>query len=229
MIRTKVTLPPCVKKIRFKSKNTIPTTLQLVGEITEESATELIESIVKCYEAMQSIIPIVINSEGGCVYSAISICNTLKSAPQGCKVVTIVSGACMSASVLIFSCGQQRIIHHDGIVMIHDVLISGLEGSLTNIKTEAIEMERINRLMYKQLALNVGQEDENYFLNLKRNNTDHYLSPEACVASKLATDIVNNMPVLSVDLSITMDMILEKSENKHTSSSGREKKRQKTI
>lgn len=167
---------------------------------------ELIEGLVECFNAKQPIIPIIINSEGGCVYSSISICDTLKAAPDDCKIVTIVSGACMSASVLIFSCGAERIILRDGVVMIHDVVVSNLEGSLSNIRSEHAEMQRINTTMFRLVARHCGHSDIDYFLKLKQSNTDHYLSPDECLKTKLATAIVDRMPTMHTTVSVNMHL-----------------------
>jgi ATP-dependent protease ClpP protease subunit len=201
-----VILPKELKRLRWKVQE--PVVINVIGTIDNESASDFIKQLSTAYTANQSVIPIFINSEGGCVYSTLSMLDCMKSCPSEIELVTICSGAVMSAAVLLFSAGKRRLVTESSVLMIHDVLIQGLAGSLGNIRSEAVEMQRINTIIFRQIAILCGYKDVDHFLKYKKTNVDHYLGPETALSQHLATAIIPYIPKLVTTVSLHTAMII---------------------
>jgi ATP-dependent Clp protease, protease subunit len=161
----------------------------LVNEFTEKSAKDFRNDFTKAVNTGQKIIPILIDSYGGQVYSLLSMVATIKSSPV--PIATIATGKAMSCGSILFSCGSEgnRFIDSAATIMIHDVS-SWSHGKVEEIKSDAKEVERLNQYVYKLMASNVGKS-ENYFLDLvhDRSHADFYLTPQDCIKHNLANYI----------------------------------------
>lgn len=182
----------------------LPTYVCLTGEITEETARkfrfdlELAEN--KAMKSKQGILPIVIDTYGGSVYSLLSMIDGIKSLKL--PVATIVESKAMSCGAILFTFGKEgyRFVNQHATVMIHDVSTHAW-GKIEDVKTSATEGDRLNEMVYKMMAQNCGQPDS-YFYDMvsKIRGGDLYLSPEDCVKHKLANRI--HAPTLSYKVSV---------------------------
>ena len=115
-----------------------------VNKFNEESAKKFDESVSAAHNAGQKVIPVIIDSYGGQVYSLMSMISAISHAEI--PVATIVEGKAMSCGAILFSFGEQglRFMDPDATVMIHDV--SSMEhGKVEEIKASAEETERLNQ------------------------------------------------------------------------------------
>ena len=92
-----------------------------VNKFTEDSAAEFATKMAMAHNTGQSVIPVVIDSYGGQVYSLMSMISSINASEI--PVATIVEGKAMSCGVILFSCGQEglRFITPEATLMIHDV------------------------------------------------------------------------------------------------------------
>jgi len=92
-----------------------------VNKFDEKSAKEFAEKIASAHNTGQSVIPVIIDSYGGQVYSLMSMIASIKSSEL--PIATIVEGKAMSCGVILFSCGTEgyRYITEDATIKIHDV------------------------------------------------------------------------------------------------------------
>lgn len=162
----------------------------LVNKFEDASAKEFRDQFAKAINTGQPIVPIVIDSYGGQVYSLMSMIGVIKSSPV--PVATISTGKSMSCGALLFSCGTEgyRFMDPYATLMIHDVS-SGAFGKVEEIKADAKEVERLNDTVYKIMATNVGKA-EDYFLKIvhdKKSHADWYLTAEECKKHNLANHI----------------------------------------
>ena len=84
-----------------------------------------------------------INSEGGCLYSALSVIDIISS--NKVPINTIVSGVCMSAATLILLSGHNRIMMPNSYMLIHNIS-SGFWGKMHEFEDE---MKNLNELTKK--------------------------------------------------------------------------------
>ena len=175
---------------------------QLVGD-DEKSSKEFDNQMALAHNTGQKVIPIVIDSYGGQVYSLMSMISAIKHAEI--PVATIVEGKAMSCGAILFSFGEKglRFMDPDATVMIHDV--SSMEyGKVEDIKASADETERLNQKVYTMMARNCGKKDD-YFLKLvhKKGHADWFLDSAACKKHGLADQI--RVPKFNITISVDID------------------------
>ena len=107
------------------------------------------KEIIQKHEQM--VLPVVIDSYGGQVYSLMSMISDIQH--SRIPVATIVQGKAMSCGAILFSFGTEgrRYMDPDATVMIHDVSSMGW-GKVEEIKADAKEVERLNQKVYKMMA-----------------------------------------------------------------------------
>ena len=132
-----------------------------VNSFNEDSAKDFQSKISLAHNTGQKVIPVVIDSYGGQVYSLMAMISSIKHSEL--PVATIVEGKAMSCGALLFSFGEEgmRYMDPDATVMIHDVS-AGQHGKVEELKANAEESERLNKKVYTMMARNIGKSD-NYF------------------------------------------------------------------
>ena len=190
---------PLVKEYELHMQPVIVT----VNKFDEESAKEFRTKMAMAHNTGQKIIPIVIDSYGGQVYSLMSMISTIKGSEL--PIATIVQGKAMSCGAILFSFGKEeyRFIDRNATVMIHDVS-SGQLGKVDEVVASAKETERLNEIVYKMMAQNCGKKDD-YFLKLvdKKKHADWFLDAEECLKHNLANHI--RVPKISVNVDVSID------------------------
>lgn len=176
-----------------------------VNKFNEEAVKTFIEDFSKAADSGQPVVPILIDSYGGHVDSLLAMVDIIKSATV--PVATIVNGKAMSCGSVLFSCGANgmRFITPNSRVMIHEVS-SWSGGKVEEIKADAAETDRLNKLVFTIMARNIGKPD-NYFTDLihEKNHADWFLSAEECVRHNLANHIKLPIFTVSVDVKMTFE------------------------
>ena len=171
-----------------------------VNKFDEASAKSFSAQMSRAQNSGQTIVPVIIDSYGGQVYSLMSMISDIKHSRL--PVATIVQGKAMSCGAILFSFGApgKRFMDPDATVMIHDV--SSMEyGKVEEIKASAEETERLNQKIYHMMAENCGQ-DENYFLDIvhEKGHADWFLDAKECKKHKLANHL--RIPELIINTNV---------------------------
>lgn len=171
-----------------------------VNKFDEATAKAFSTAMMKAQNTGQPIIPIIIDSYGGQVYSLMSMISDIKHSKI--PVATIVQGKAMSCGAILFSFGADghRYMDPDSTVMIHDV--SSMErGKVEEIKASAEETTRLNRKIYEMMAANCGQHAE-YFLDIvhEKGHADWFLEANECKKHNLANHL--HVPELKIDTKV---------------------------
>ena len=160
-----------------------------VNSFNETGLKQFKEDFAKALNTGQEIVPVVIDSYGGAVYSLFAMVDIIKSSPV--PVATIAEGKSMSCGADLFSCGTEglRFMHPTATLMIHDAASHSC-GKVEEVKADAKETERLNQLAYKMMAKNVGKP-ENYFLDIihAKGHADWYLDAEEAIKHNLANKV----------------------------------------
>jgi ATP-dependent Clp protease protease subunit len=176
-----------------------------VNEFTEESAKEFTDAMSRAQNTGQGVIPIVIDSYGGQVYSLMAMIGAIKASRL--PVATIVEGKAMSCGAILFSFGAKgmRYMDPDATLMIHDVSSSAY-GKVDELKVSVREAERLNEKVYKMMARNCDK-DENYFLELvhQKGHADWFLDANECVTHNLANHLKIPTLTCKVDLNFKLE------------------------
>jgi len=149
-----------------------------VRKFTEDSAKEFSELMCKAQNTGQPVIPIIIDSYGGQVYSLMSMISDIRHSTL--PVVTVIQGKAMSCGAILASFGEEghRYMDPDATLMIHDVSSMNW-GKVEEVKASAEETDRLNKKVYRMMAKNCGHP-ENYFLDIvhQKGHADWFLDYE---------------------------------------------------
>jgi len=172
-----------------------------IRKFDEPSAKVFSDEMARAQNSGQPIIPIIIDSYGGQVYSLMSMISDIKHSKV--KVATIAQGKAMSCGAVLFSFGAEghRYIDPDATVMIHDVSSMGW-GKVEEIKADAEEVERLNQKIYRMMATNCGHPEE-YFLDIvhEKGHADWFLDADECRRHNMANHL--HVPSLRIRADIT--------------------------
>ena len=156
------------------------------------------ENLSKAHETGQPVIPIVVDSYGGEVYSLLGMVTEI----QNCKlpVVTICESKAMSAGAILFGMGNIRYMSHHATLMMHEVS-SFQFGKVEDLKADADETGRLNDYVFETLAKHCGQT-KNYFLDKihEKYHADWYLTAKEAKQHNLCDHI--RLPELNVKISV---------------------------
>ena len=189
---------PLLKEPKFIDD--LPITIR-VRKFDEPSAKEFSNLMNKAQNSGQPVVPVVIDSYGGQVYSLMSMISDIKHSKI--PVATIVQGKAMSCGAILFSFGAEgyRYMDPDATLMIHDV--SSMEiGKVEEIKASAEETERLNQKIYSMMAENCGHHKD-YFLDIvhEKSHADWFLDADECKKYNLA----NHLRVPELKIRATVD------------------------
>jgi len=182
----------------------LPIVIRVV-KFDESSAKEFSVKMSKAQNSGQPIVPVIIDSYGGQVYSLMSMISDIKHSKI--PVATIVQGKAMSCGSILASFGAEgkRYMDPDATVMIHDVS-SMMEGKVEELKADAKEADRLNKKIFHMMAENCGQSKD-HFLDIihQRGHADWYLAPHECRRHNL----VNYLHVPTLNINVKVDFKFE--------------------
>ena len=132
-----------------------------VNKFDEKAAQDFNSKMAAAQSTGQKVVPVVIDSYGGQVYSLMSMISAIKSSEI--PVATIVEGKAMSCGAVLLSFGEQgmRFADEDATIMIHDVS-SGGRGKIEELKADVAEADRLDEKIFTMMARNCGKKDD-YF------------------------------------------------------------------
>jgi ATP-dependent Clp protease protease subunit len=176
-----------------------------VNKFDEDSAKDFALKMAMAHNTGQKVIPVIIDSYGGQVYSLMSMISAINASEL--PVATIVEGKAMSCGVILFSCGTpgMRYVTPEATLMIHDVS-SGSHGKNEEIQASAKETARLNTKIYEILADNCNKP-RGWFLKevRKRGQADWFVTPGKAKKMGLADKI--GMPRLQIDISVDINLV----------------------
>lgn len=193
-------ISPLIKTLELKQDPIII----VVNEFNEEAATEFSTAMSLAQNTGQKVVPVVIDSYGGQVYSLMSMISSIKSSKI--PVATIVQGKAMSCGAILASFGSEglRFMDKDATMMIHDVS-SFAFGKVEELKADARESERLNKKVYTMMARNCEKPDD-YFSNLihDKGHADWFLDAEEAKEHNIIQQI--RVPYLKASIKVEIDM-----------------------
>ncbi len=204
-MNTRVTANVNVPGLLGDEPHNWPIVLELLDDIDTAAIRSVASTVSRALYARQSLLPVIIHSQGGDVYAAMHVAELLKT--SGLEIHTVLMGVAASCAAVIFTCGHVRWISPLGRLMVHDVS-TDLDGNLTGLSmlTEAGEMQTLKDALCRIMSLNIGKS-EDYFANLlrTRGNVDVYMGARECLAEGIATRI--GTPHVLVNVHVTVDLV----------------------
>lgn len=189
--------------------NLVLPTVVRVNKFDDDSVADFARSFTAVVDSGQPIVPIVIDSFGGDVYSLMAMVDIIRASKV--PVATVVTGKAMSAGAVLFSCGSEgyRFVGPNATIMIHDVSTGGEpDKKVEEVKADSEETTRINNRMYDVLSENCGKP-VGYFMKLAnaKHRVDWYLSPQDAIKHNLANHI--GVPTLTFAVRAEYKLSLE--------------------
>lgn len=196
-------------RVTYKS-NVLPTTemerivpppvVVTVNAFTESAVHKFIEDCNRAHNSVQSFIPIVINSDGGCVDALLPMIDWCRASKK--PVATVVFKA-MSCGAILASCGSPgyRFALAHSRIMIHDVS-SWFNGKNADVQAAADESTRLNAMIYGILDENCKQK-AGYFSQFiaSRRGGDWFLTADEAKRHGLI-DVVG-MPEIRMTIDVS--------------------------
>lgn len=122
------------------------------------------------------VIPIFISSYGGDTTGYFAMRDLIKTSDK--PVATVGLGKAMSCGALLLAAGTKglRFASEDTELMIHE-LSSGVQGKTTDIVGYSEDMNRVNKMVFRNLAKDTGTPVDLIFSHMhKRKNADWFFS-----------------------------------------------------
>lgn len=170
----------------------------IVQKFDDDAIVDFREDMEKAHSTGQPLIPVLVDSYGGSIYGCLDMIAMIKK--SSLPVHTIVTGKAMSAGAILFGMGQKRYMSENATLMLHDAA-TWTGGKTEEIKSDAKEIERLNKLVFSLLAENCGQKDD-YFNKIihEKGHADWFLNSKDAKRHKICTQI--GIPELKVKISV---------------------------
>ena len=190
---------PLIKEVELRK----PPIMIRVNKFDEKSANEFSQKMAMAHSTGQKVIPIVIDSYGGQVYSLMSMIAAIESSDL--PVATIVEGKAMSCGAVLLSFGEQgmRFADPNATVMIHDVS-SGGWGKIEELKADVAEAERLDEKIFTMMARNCGKKDD-YFKKkvFNKKHADWFMDAQEAKRHGLVNHL--RLPKLKIKINAEVD------------------------
>ncbi|MGN1120207.1 MAG: ClpP family protease [Oscillospiraceae bacterium] len=154
----------------------------LIGEITEQSAMDIVLQLDYLSRVSDEPITMVISSGGGSVSAGFAIIDAMKR--SGVDIITVVTGLAASMAAVIASCGTKgkRRITPYAEMMIHQPL-GGISGQATDIENSAHHIVATKKRLSLLLSDNTGKPLKKILSDCER---DYYLTAQEAISYGLA-------------------------------------------
>jgi len=133
-----------------------------------------------------------INSPGGSVTSGLAIYDTMQYIKPDIATLCVGQAASMAAILLAGGTKGKRSVLPNSRVLIHQPLLSGLQGQQTDIAIHAKDLMRMRDRIDELLAFHTGKTKQEVHEDTER---DKILSAEAAVEYGLADKVMTRRPV----------------------------------
>jgi len=184
-----------------------PHVVRISGTINAATFEQFSKDFLRAVNSGQQIIPVIIHSQGGNVVDAIGIANIIKGSPV--PVATIVPSHAESAAALILTAGSEgsRFAGPRATIMLHQVSMAGICGSLSAVSAETAELRRVNDECCKMMDEYCNKPCD-YFKNLVRlHERDLYLNASQAQGHNVVNHVC--IPKLEVRLHAQLCLVQE--------------------
>ena len=192
-------ISPLVKDLELRK----PPVIVKVNKFNEDAAKKFHQEVAAAHNSGQKVIPIVIDSYGGQVYSLMSMISAIEAAEL--PIATIVEGKAMSCGAVLLTFGDQgmRFASPNATVMIHDVS-SGGRGKIEELKADVAEAERLDEKIFMMMARNCGKKDD-YFKKkvFNKKHADWFMDAQEAKKHGLVNHL--RVPKMSIKVDVDID------------------------
>jgi ATP-dependent protease ClpP protease subunit len=201
----------CDERLQIEDASNLkiaPQIVYLTGEISAESGAKFRRDLEQAEQSSivsgQNILPICIDSEGGCIYALMGMIDALEACKKAgnVRIATVIESKAMSGAVALFSCGEPdlRYMGPKATIMIHDAS-GGAEGTLGQIDTEIKELRRLNCIYFEEMKKNFMLKKAFLEDNVRKKGVEYYINAQQ--AKKLGIIKHIKIPVFETHIRVT--------------------------
>ena len=158
----------------------------LVGEISDESASDVKAKLLFLNNQNHKEITLYIDSPGGDIYSAFGIIDLMYFIES--PVNTVCIGQADSAAAVILSSGDKRFSYPHSEIMIHEVGQEQIGGKTSELKNQVAAVNKANDMMSNILAQTTGRSTIKVREDIK--NKDFYMTPKEAIEYGIIDEIL---------------------------------------
>ena len=166
--------------------------LEDIGKDNVRAFRSLRKSLLRAAADDQiKVIQIFINCTGGPIMEALSTYDTIKSISKKYKkqVMTIAMGACYSGACLVLQAGDVRISFENSELMIHDIQVSNLDGSLDEVSRYINAVKRNRTRMYNIFAKRMHMSQKK-LAKLINEHKEYWLDAQEALKKNLIDEVI---------------------------------------
>ena len=147
---TKLNIDPALSERDGLLKFKPPVTVIVKGTFDEAMSDKFNTDVNVALSTGQEVVPVIIESYGGAVYSLMAMLDTIKSCPV--PVATIIKGKAMSCGSILAAAGTKgfRFISPLSTMMIHEVA-TGDWAKIAEFKATAAQADALNNILFKNV------------------------------------------------------------------------------
>jgi len=176
-----------------------------VTEFTEDSLEEFEKDMAEAHATDQPVIPIIIDSYGGQVYSLFGMLSAIENADV--PIATICTTKAMSCGSALFCWGTNgfRFMDPHATIMIHDVS-GGAFGKIEEIKSSVKQADKLNKQLFVRMAKRLGHSS-NYVLDMldTKKHAEWFLSAREAKKHNIVNEL--RIPQFQIDLKLEMSFV----------------------
>ena len=157
-------------------------------EVTRDSANLVIAQLLHLEsQDPDKDISLYIDSPGGDVYAGLGIIDTMNFIKPDVSTICVGMAASMGAAILACGAKGKRLALPNSEILIHQPLMSGLQGQVSDIKIHSDRIVRVREGLNQILAKNTGQPLE---VIERDTDRDHFMTPEEAKAYGLIDKVI---------------------------------------
>ena len=180
-----------------------PEVVYFAGDITEETSVEFRRDLEvaehNALAAGQEILPICIDSAGGCLYSLMGMIDSIEAC--SIKIATVVESKAMSAAAILLTCGDKnhRYMGPNATIMLHSAS-GGLQGTIEEVETNARELKRLDQIANELMSRNCGKKKTFFAEQTKEHGPEWYIGAKEAKRIGLISHV--GIPILETNITV---------------------------
>ena len=178
-----------------------PVRVLVSGSFDEAMANKFREDMSLVMDTPQDVIPIVIDSYGGQVFSLLPMWDVIDACKKSKKIITIASGKAVSCGAALFTAGDLRYVEPGAEVMVHEVSAAAW-GKNVEVQADAEHIKKLNARVLNKMSTNIGKSP-GYFADKihDRGHTDWWMEAQEALDVGIATNV--GCPNIVLDVQVT--------------------------
>lgn len=164
--------------------------LACFGDVSREAGLVLVSQILELDQRGNDPITLHINTDGGILGDALAIYDTLRSVDS--PVVTIATGVCASAGLLLLSAGDLRLSNENTTFFYHQPVVPGDVIASTECMLSHSNMYELSRDRYDGILYEKSNLSKETWVKEFAGRTSKYFTPQQAMDYGLIDGLISS-------------------------------------